>query len=63
MNQQKEVIDSYFKKYEDNNIFMYRGPLHFFHGIKQLMKVLMLYVHITLLNVFEKIPVKYVNMG
>ena len=50
LNQHMEVVDSYFTKTEDNNICLYRGSLQDFHGIKQLMKDLILYSHIETLK-------------
>ena len=45
-----QVVDSYFTKTDNNKIYMYRGHFKTFTGRKALMKVLMLYVHISMLK-------------
>ena len=45
-----EVVDNYFTKTEDNNTLCTEGHFNIFIVRKLLMKVLMLYVHITMLK-------------
>ena len=45
-----EVVDSYLTKKERSNIFLCRGSLQDFSCKNQLMKVLMLYVHIKIMK-------------
>ena len=47
-NQHMKVVDSYFTKTEENNILCAEGHFNIFIGRKLLMKLLMLYVHITM---------------
>ena len=45
-----EVVGGYLTKTENNKIYMYIGSLQYFIGRKSSMKVLMLYIHISMLK-------------